>query len=789
MNRNFLLPVIALCILGGFIFLAYNLISPPASLSADAPATEFSAGRAMQNLEIIARDPHPMGVFPAHAEVRDYLLDEIRKLDLVPQVQDTFGLRLWGPESAYISGGFVENVLVRLPGSQPDGTILLIAHYDSTPGGPGAADNGSGVVILLELLRALQAGPALRQDVVFLFTDGEEPGVFGTYAFIAQHPWFEEIKRVINVDTIRAGSPGLAQTIQGNGIWVQALARTAEKPVYISLPLHLFPASDSDLIPFGPTGIPGVSLGTTISQEIHTALDRPEIVNPASLQHAGEQILALVRYLGDQPILETDIPDQTFFPVLGRLVHYPVAWAVPLAIMAGLCFLGTLFYGFYKSKLTWKGTGLGFLTALFCLGLSLGITILLWRGLLVLHPAYQYSAVRTHLSDDHLYAFGFFVLALALTVSTLAVARQKVSTLDLTAGALILWFPATLAATILVPGISYLATWTLWLGSLALLLALFMQFHTHGEIISGLGFLTCAILAVFLWIPVVSIAFTALGFTMLWLMIGVVTLWLAAMLPALDWITSPKPWLLPSAALLVSLSLLLAGHFLVGRHSPPPLVNSIGYWLDAQGKAAHWIAFIGGYRTDARTLERIQLAFPEELDERQKQLLLNPVQRAYTDLFPMAPGFSILTSEAPLLPQGGPYLEVLSDQWVNDHRAMQVRFTTSLHDRLYIVIPNTPLLGIHVPDNERAELAGNTEWWLRFDGLPVEGLEITFEFGTAAQVQFLLVEEKTGLPSFPGLLTQPEAGTMRSPGLFLQGDATDFTAIYRSFEIPSLAGE
>ncbi|HSF82909.1 MAG TPA: M28 family peptidase [Anaerolineales bacterium] len=789
MKNKILFPALAVCLLGGAISLTMTLISPTAPLPTDAPVTEFSAGRAMQHLEIIARDPRPTGEFPARTAVRNYLLGEIRNLGLQPQVQDTFGLRLWGPDSGYVSGGFVENILVRLPGSQSDGAILLIGHYDSTPGGPGAADNGSGVVILLELLRALQTGSPLRQDVIFLFTDGEEPGCLGTYAFVAQHSWFEDIRRVINVDTIRDGSPGLVQTIQENGIWVQALARTAQSPAYLSLPLHLFPASDSDLVPFESTGIPGVSFGTNISQEVHTALDRPEIVNPGSLQLAGDHILALVRYLGDQPMQEIDAPNQTFFPVLGRLVHYPVTWAIPLAILAGLCLLGTFVYGFYQKKLTWKGTGSGFLTLLLCLALSLGITILFWQGIQVLHPEYQYSGVRTHLSDDYLYALGFFVLALTITTGLVAMVRQKVFALDLAAGALTFWLPTGLAAAILVPGISYLATWTLLIGSLALLLALAVQSSKHSEIISELGFLASAILATFLWLPTVAIAFIALGFTMPWLVTGVATLWLAAMLPTLDRLTSPKRWLLPAAASLVSLGLLLAGHILVGKHSPPPLVNSIGYWLDSKDNRAYWVAFIGGHRTDARTMSRIEVAFPEAMDERQNQLLLDPIRRDYKELFAEAPGFSVLTSEAPLLVHTGPSLDVISDRWINNRRVMRVRFTASLQDRLYIVIPNTPLQGIKVPHNARAELSGNTGWWLRFDGIPGAGLEMSFEFGSADQIQFLLVEEKTGLPSFPGLMTQPEPGTMRSPGLFLQGDATDFTALHRSFEIPSMAGK
>jgi hypothetical protein len=66
----------------------------------------------MQDLEVIAREPHPMGVFPSHAEVRDYLLDEIHALSLEPQVQDTSGIRVVHP--GFVLGGAVENILVRV---------------------------------------------------------------------------------------------------------------------------------------------------------------------------------------------------------------------------------------------------------------------------------------------------------------------------------------------------------------------------------------------------------------------------------------------------------------------------------------------------------------------------------------------------------------------------------------------------------------------------------------------------------------------------------------------------
>lgn len=784
LDRN-LFPWLALIVIGAASFLTLAMVAPTGSLPIDAPATNFSAERAMRDLEAIAREPHPMGISQARADVRDYLLQEIRALGLEPQVQGTFGVRV--DEQCWVLAGAVENVLVRLPGSAPEGAVALMSHYDTAPGVPGAVDSGSGVVTVLELLRALNAGPQLRHDVIFVLTDGEEPGTFGSHAFVAQHPWLQDIRLAINMDQFRMGPPMLIRASPGNGLWVQALARTAARPAYVSLPFHLFPGGESDLLPFTQAGIPGADIMTAGSYpENHTSLDLPELVDHASLQRAGEQMLALVRYLGDQPTLEASTPDQSFFPLLGRLVHYPTSWATPLAVAAGLCFVGTLYYGLRKRSLTWQGVSLGLLALLLGLAIIVGVANLLWRGIQALHPEYGYSVFRPHLSDDYLYAIGFIALALSVTVFSIAIARRKITSLDLAAGALAFWLPGTIAATVLVPATSCLATWILLSASLALLLALAVQSRDGAWTISGLGFLVSAILATFLAIPSVYIAFLGTGFTMLSLPIGAAALWMGSMMPALDWITSRKRWPLPIAALLAALGFVLAGHLLVGRDSPPPLANPIGYWLDTHQEEAYWITFSGGYRLDAHTTREHLVAVPEELDERQSNLIVNPTRRPYTELMAEAPPYSVLTSEAPMLNLPGPELEVVDDAWVGGRRVVRVRVTTSMDDRLYVIVPQeTPVLAITIPYNERAELpACEEEFVLRFDGMPVEGFEMDLEFGASGQVQFLLVEERTGLPSFPGLSTEPLPGTMRSPGEFYQGIPTDFTAIHRAFTVP-----
>ncbi|MGD8815126.1 MAG: hypothetical protein PVI78_11710, partial [Anaerolineales bacterium] len=120
---------------------------------------------------------------------------------------------------------------------------------------------------------------------------------------------------------------------------------------------------------------------------------------------------------------------------------------------------------------------------------------------------------------------------------------------------------------------------------------------------------------------------------------------------------------------------------------------------------------------------------------------------------------------------------------------IRLHFTTSMHDRLYVIIPESAsVLAFTLPHNERTEMPPSDQGFvLRFDGMPVEGFEMAFELDASGVFQILLVEERTGLPSFIGLSTQPLPGTMRTPGEFYQGIPTDFTAIHRAFTIQETA--
>lgn len=84
----------------------------------------------------------------------------------------------------------VFNVIATIPGSErPNEYIVLSAHYDSWDAGSGATDNGTGTVAMMEAVRILkQVYPRPRRTIIVGHWGGEEQGLLGSRAFVADHP-------------------------------------------------------------------------------------------------------------------------------------------------------------------------------------------------------------------------------------------------------------------------------------------------------------------------------------------------------------------------------------------------------------------------------------------------------------------------------------------------------------------------------------------------------------------------------------------------------------------------
>src|SRR5437588_8799122 len=325
---------VALALLVLCAFSILRVARPPRAVPATAPDTTFSAERAMRQVEQIAQRPHPMGTVD-HDRVRDYIVDQLSTLGLRPQIQHATAIG-----TRYRQAGRVQNILARLPGTDPNhNAVLIMAHYDGVEAGPAASDDGAAAAALLETLRALRARKQpLAHDIVALFTDGEEAGLLGAAAFVREHPWAKDIGVVLNFEARgTSGRSFMFETGPGNLDAARALrsagdatAGSVYATIYRALP------NDTDLSELAVLDHPALNFAFADGVErYHTSRDDVAHLNSGSLQHHGSQMLAMARTFGMGPLPRARTGDGVFFdlPMIGLIV-YPQGLQLPLAVLA-----------------------------------------------------------------------------------------------------------------------------------------------------------------------------------------------------------------------------------------------------------------------------------------------------------------------------------------------------------------------------------------------------------------------------------------------------------------------
>ncbi len=373
--------VLCLTIAGALAVLACRTPAPR-----PATADGFSAAAAMADVRAIAARAHPVASAD-HDRVRAYLLGRFRALGLQPQVRvgQAFEEAEVGRER-FIEGGRVENILAVLPGrSRTAPALMLTAHYDTVPASPGAADDTAGVAAALEIARLLKAGPPPARDVVFLITDGEEAGLLGARAFFASDPLARHIGVDLNMEA--RGSGGrvyMFETSAHNAGLMRMFAAAERRASANSLSGYVYAlmANDTDFSIARMHAVQGLNfafMGRLF--DYHAASATPATLDQGSLQHMGEEVLAIARSLAAAPRLPALGPDLVYGDLLGGpVIAYP-AWTGWL-VLAGTAGVLALAFGraFRREPFAWRSALAGAAAAALTLVLA-GVLLSGLRGL------------------------------------------------------------------------------------------------------------------------------------------------------------------------------------------------------------------------------------------------------------------------------------------------------------------------------------------------------------------------------------------------------------------------
>jgi hypothetical protein len=527
--------------------ISLSQIRLPDAAPLNSAPTEFSSARAMRVLKMMARTPHPTGSSELE-QVRSIIVNELSKLGLAPRIQETPA---------------VKNIVVRIAGRDNSAAIVLVAHYDSVKAGPGAADDSSAVAMLIEVARAIGTGSPLKNNVILLFTDGEENGLVGAKAFVYQDPWAKEAGLVMNFDARGTGGPVLMfETSDQNAWMLDEFARACPHPFANSLMPELYRLlpNDTDFTVFKNSGFPGLNFAFVAGDVYyHTRFDSPENFDERTLQQEGSSALALCRRFGALNLRSVGAGREDYFNLFGCwFARYGRRWSRRLSCVAVMLLIFLVIVGFRRGRLEWNAIGFGFIQVLASTVTASIAAMAVGAAAPLLSGSGSLSAQdRTTRTD--LYIVGLILLTLAVSASSHALFSRENALESQTVGGLLWWIILMLLSSLFLPGGSYLATWPFLFALMAVAYMIAAKRDEAFNYARPWVLLACSAPAILLLAPMIYVIFLGLTLKLSAVVVAFVALSLGLFVPHMGLVASAarNRWLLPAASAAVSAALIL----------------------------------------------------------------------------------------------------------------------------------------------------------------------------------------------------------------------------------------
>jgi hypothetical protein len=703
---------------------------PPETIPESADSSLFSSERAMKHLRVIASEPHVTGT-PAAARVRDYLCNQLYALGLEPVVQKT-------TITSFTQAAVVENVTATIKGTANTKAILLAGHYDTVFLAPGANDDGYALAAILETVRALKAHPPLKNDLIMLFTDGEEMGMLGAKAFVRQSPMADEVGFAMNFEARGSGGPSMMfETNDQNGWVVREFDQAVPKKFVTSLTYALYKRLplNTDFSVFKEKALSGLNFahGNSVI-DYHSVRDDVAHMDLRTMQHHGENMLSSAIHFGnlDLNFNATKAPDVVYFSFLfPSMIIYPVAWNLTIVVVATLAFAFVLFVGFRKQRLTLFRLFIALSIFVLRVVVAAGVVYVLWSWLGPLQPEYRlYFLDAIHHSD--LYLGGFLVLGIAFSVLFHRRLVEKLGVFNLAMGPLVLWLILAWLAVFYLPGGSYIVLVPLVLTLVGVALILLSK---DGDIFSWRSVMLMALCltpGIFLFTQIIYILYELVTLSVAAGLVGLTVILFGTLQLPLSILPHRSDELIAAAGVVAAACLIALGLFSRTPSERFPKPNSILYAYDADDGKARWISW------------------ETSPDEWTGQFFSSAREtRSLPEFFPFT-GRPLLTDSAFAVSCATPDVRVLSDETIDSVRTLKLRVQSTQDAQMLFLNTDKPE-GIH-----RVRMNGKTmgqearggvaRWPILCLGMSSEAAEMEVTLAKGRQFRLRAIEIARGIP-------------------------------------------
>lgn len=583
-QKNFYSVLSSFLILG-IIFLIFKSMMPSAELKNNLPTTEFSVSRALKHVEEISREPHFVNS-SNHEIVFKYLENELIKLGLETQVQEEDVL------TKFNTLVHTKNLIARIEGYQNSKALLLLSHYDSAPHSKskGASDDGNGLAVILESVRAFLASNSThKNDIVIVFSDSEEVGLNGAYAFAKNNPLADDIGLIINFEARGTSGPAmmLAETNEGNSKMIQAFATANPKyPVSNSLMYSIYKMlpNDTDITAFRETkDIQGFNFAYIDNHfNYHTVQDDYEHFSPESLSHQASYLIPMLNHFSNIDINTLKSKeDQVYFNIPFGFIHYSTAWNLPLLIICFFTFLGITFIGLAKKLLDFQEIIKGFVPLFITLLFTGFVVFFGWRFMYLVYPKYE-DILHGFTYNGHSYILAFMLLTVSICFWLYGKLSSEKMTINHSVAPIFIWLLVCLFLFLKIEGASYFVI-PVFFSLISLSILIFKPKQNK------LIHVFLAIPTLFILVPFIQMFPIGLGLKMLFGSAILTVFTFTLLLPVFGNYPHKNNWRI--LFLLLSFVFFIIAHlnssFEKGKGKP----NSLLYVLDTDKNNAHWATY------------------------------------------------------------------------------------------------------------------------------------------------------------------------------------------------------
>ena len=493
--------------------LVSHTIQPISPKGLSAPSSVFSAARAFEKIKYLTSEQVPHSVdTKANRLVEQRLIELLRSMGYQEQIQDEQHCQEYNYGRLRCTR--VRNIIVKKDGtSKGKNGILLAAHYDSVPAGPGGSDAAAAVGTLLETARLLKQLDTIKNDVVFLFNEGEEFGLVGAKVFMQRHPLAKTLKLAINVEA--RGSTGqsvMFETGENSGWLVEQYFNSTPSPLSSSLfyEVYKFLPNDTDLTVFKEHELQGLNFAHAENEpHYHTPLDNLENLNLGSLQHHGDNVWGVLKTIVNQDLSTTAEGNLVYTDVLGTFdVHWQESSTLTITL-ALLSFLSVLI-GILKNN---KEIRLGkvSIAAFILLFVIVVSTLSAWFAQFSVQTlsstSFQWRADQTAM----MVTLWLFVITTGLVFSK--VTLKSLESLEVFVGQLLLFTLLSLVSSLFMAGISFLFIIPSVLGCLFLLLGIIAS---KANVKGLMSYMACgqSLIVMVVFLPIVKVLEIMVSYSM-----------------------------------------------------------------------------------------------------------------------------------------------------------------------------------------------------------------------------------------------------------------------------------